>query len=379
MLIEQRSWSAETGWVVTRTSGNMASAQLVLFFGARAAIATSRTIETLRAWHPGARIVGCSTAGEICETHVSDGTVVATAICFEHTEVRVACEPLNSAGDSAGVGERIGRRLDAADLVHVVVLAEGLNVNGSELVTGLRRGLPEHVAVTGGLAGDGARFEQTDVFCDGELAGRAVAAIAFYGDRLEVGCGSKGGWDSFGPDRLVTRSKANVLYELDGSSALELYKKYLGAHAANLPLSGLFFPLSLRGETADQRVVRTILGVDEDAGSLVFAGDIPQGSYARLMRTNVDRVIDGAEDAATACTEPPGSAAPAFGLLISCVGRKLVLMQRIEEEVESVRNVLGDDAILSGFYSYGEIAPFASSTRCALHNQTMTITTFTER
>ena len=313
MLIEQRSWSAETGWVVTRTSGNMASAQLVLFFGARAAIATSRTIETLRAWHPGARIVGCSTAGEICETHVSDGTVVATAIFFEHTEVRVACEPLKSAGDSAGVGERIGRRLDAADLVHVVVLAEGLNVNGSELVTGLRRGLPAHVAVTGGLAGDGARFEQTDVYCDGELAGRAVAAIAFYGDRLEVGCGSKGGWDSFGPDRLVTRSKANVLYELDGSSALELYKKYLGAHAANLPLSGLFFPLSLRGETADQRVVRTILGVDEDAGSLVFAGDIPQGSYARLMRTNVDRVIDGAEDAATACTEPPGSAAPEIG------------------------------------------------------------------
>ncbi len=207
----------------------------------------------------------------------------------------------------------------------------------------------------------------------------AVAAVGFYGDRLRIGYGSLGGWDPFGPDRQVTRSVGNVLYELDGSSALELYKTYLGSHAANLPASGLLFPLSLRGEDGDQRVVRTILGTDEKAGSLIFAGDIPQGGYAQLMKANVDRLIDGAHGAATACYEAVGSRTPDLAILISCVGRKLVLNQRTEEEVESVRHVLGESTVISGFYSYGEIAPFMSSTKCELHNQTMTITTFSER
>ncbi|CAN5497569.1 FIST N-terminal domain-containing protein [soil metagenome] len=379
MLVEQKHWSETTGWVVSRTTGDMAPAQLVLFFGAHEAIAATGAVATLRAAYPHARIVGCSTAGEICETTVDDGTIVATAIHFEHTRVRATCHPLEGALESGAVGERIARDLAADDLVHVFVLAEGLHVNGSELVAGLRSGLPSSVAVTGGLAGDGGRFEQTKVYFDGDVDGGAVAAVGFYGDHLRVGYGSMGGWDTFGPDRLVTRSEANVLYELDGSSALELYKKYLGPHAATLPASGLLFPLSLRNESGDQRVVRTILGVDEEAGSLVFAGDIPQGGYARLMKANVDRLIDGAHGAATASNEPLGSESPSLGILISCVGRKLVLKQRTEEEVESVRQVLGTDAVLSGFYSYGEIAPFAASTKCELHNQTMTITTFSER
>ena len=203
--------------------------------------------------------------------------------------------------------------------------------------------------------------------------------VGFYGDRLRIGYGSLGGWDPFGPDRLVTRSEGNVLYELDGSSALDLYKTYLGSHAANLPASGLLFPLSLRGEDGEQRVVRTILGIDEQAGSLIFAGDVPQGGYAQLMKANVDRLIDGAHGAAAACYEAVGSKTPDLAILISCVGRKLVLNQRTEEEVESVRDVLGESTVLSGFYSYGEIAPFMSSTKCELHNQTMTITTFSER
>jgi hypothetical protein len=391
MIVEQKRWTEALGWRVSRTTGAMQEPQLVLFFGASEAIATPSVLEALRADYPTACIIGCSTAGEICETRVDDGSTVATAIHFERTRVRSACHPLDDARDSAAVGERIARDLPSDGLTHVFVLAEGLHVNGSELVTGLRNGLPAGVAVTGGLAADGARFKQTTVYCDGEsnrgaaaaIDGEskrgAVAAIGFYGDRVRVGYGSMGGWDSFGPDRLVTRAEANVLYELDGSSALELYKRYVGPHAATLPASGLLFPLSLRGETDEPRVVRTILGIDEDAGSLAFAGDIPQGGYARLMKANVDRLIDGAHDAATACYEPVGSAPPSLAILISCVGRKLVLKQRTEEEVESVRAVLGEETVLSGFYSYGEIAPFAASTKCELHNQTMTITTLTER
>jgi hypothetical protein len=362
-----------------RGEGAAITPQLILLFGARAALQESDALATLRTQYPGARLVGCSTAGEICGTDVSDDAIVAAVVQFEHTQIRVMHLPLTSMDESHRVGAELAGALRADDLVHVLVLSEGLQVNGSELLAGLRQQLPAHVLVTGGLAADGAQFEKTSVCIDGVCAGHAVAAIGLYGDRLQVGHGSLGGWDAFGPERVITRSTGNVLYELDGAPALELYKSYLGRHASDLPSSGLLFPLSVRGAANEKGVVRTILGIDEAAGSLTFAGDVPQGHLAQLMKANVDRLVDGAQGAASASLEALGSTPPELAILISCVGRKLVLKQRVEEEVESVRDVLGDDAVLVGFYSYGEIAPFSGSTACELHNQTMTITTLRER
>jgi hypothetical protein len=213
---------------------------------------------------------------------------------------------------------------------------------------------------------------------DETLKDNMIAALGFYGNRLRVGFGSLGGWDPFGPERLITRSQGNVLYELDRRSALDLYKLYLGEHAKGLPATGLLFPLSLRMKTGETGVVRTILSVDEEEQSMTFAGDVPEGAYARLMKANFDRLIDGAIGAAQASYQALGSTSPHLAVLISCIGRKLVLRQRIEEEVEGVRDVLGDRTILTGFYSYGEICPFSTGAKCELHNQTMTITTFLE-
>ncbi len=379
MRVEQQRWTKAAGWERTAAADPPLAAQLVLFFGARAALADDTTMAALHRAYPNAHALGCSTAGEICGTEVSDGRIVATAMEFASTEVRTAFRPLTDASASFAVGDALARDLAHPGLVHVFVLAEGLKVNGSELVDGLRRGLPTNVAVTGGLAGDGERFAHTVVSCDGSTREGAVAAVGFYGDRLQIGYGSMGGWDPFGPERLVTRSRGNELYELDGRSALELYKSYLGPHANELPASGLYFPLSLRGDAGTPRVVRTILGVDEAQGSLIFAGDVPQGAYVQLMKANVDRLIDGANGAAGACYAAVGELSPEVAILISCVGRKLVLKQRVEEEVESVRDVLGESTRLAGFYSYGEIAPFLAAAKCELHNQTMTITTFSER
>jgi hypothetical protein len=233
--------------------------------------------------------------------------------------------------------------------------------------------------VTGGLAGDGARFQQTLVLWDDEPQQGVIAALGLYGDRLKIGYGSLGGWDSFGSERLITRSKGNILYELDGKSALQLYKNYLGDHAQGLPATALLFPLSLRVQENSEPVVRTILSINEDEQSMTFAGDLPEGGYARFMKANFDRLIDGATDAAKTSYEAIGSTSPDLAILISCVGRKLVLKQRVEEEVESVRDVLGERTALTGFYSYGEISPFTPGARCELHNQTMTITTFSEK
>lgn len=378
LQVEQRHWSAGDGWRTVHGAAALADAQLVLLFGSNDAITDEARVAPLRAAYPHAHLVGCSTAGEICGTAVEDDTLVATAMRFEHTAIRVAVEPLPRASMSAEVGAKLAQALAGDGLRHVLVFAEGVHINGSNLVAGLRGALPAGVTVTGGLAGDGARFVRTTIRSNDTCLDGHVAAIGFYGDRFVVGHGSLGGWDPFGPERLITRSSGNILHELDGGSALALYKEYLGAHAAALPSSGLLFPLGLILPDGT-RLVRTILGVDEDAGSLTFAGDVPQGSQAQLMRANFDRLIDGAQGAADAAHSSVGRTAPALALLISCVGRKLVLNQRIEEEVEAVRDVLGDATALTGFYSYGEIAPFSGGLACELHNQTMTITTFDER
>ncbi len=379
MIIERRQWQAATGWNTPPARSGIFAPQLVIFFGAPEALSEAGVITRLHADYPGADVVGCSTAGEILGTEVADGSVVATAIHFEKSRVRVAHRELQDAGDSSQAGRALADDVAAGDLVHLIVLAEGIHVNGSELVAGLREHLPPTVAVTGGLAGDGDRFKSTTVYCNRTIGPRAVVAIGLYGEHLAIGYGSRGGWDTFGPDRLITRSRGNILYELDGRPALELYKRYLGPHAADLPASGLLFPLSLRGQTGQPRVVRTILGIDEDAGALIFAGDVPQGEYGQLMRANMDRLVDGAHDAGLASRQPGDATGESLALLVSCVGRKLVLSQRIEEELEAVQDALGSGATLCGFYSYGEIAPFGTSTKCELHNQTMTVTTLRER
>jgi len=388
MKTEQRKWTAAQGWNPAPPASIGESAQLVLVFGATGALKETGALDAIRNQYRGAEVVGCSTAGEICDTLVSDDSLVATAMNFEHTQLRVARIRLVDCTGSVHVGETLGRALPRSipgrngepeeKLAHVLTFVEGLKVNGSEFVQGLTAQLPEAVTVTGGMAGDGARFEQTLVLWNSAPESDAVVAIGLYGSRLKVGFGSLGGWDSFGPERLITRSKGNVLYELDGHSALSLYKKYLGDHAKDLPASGLFFPLSLRSKPGDTPVVRAILSIDEKEQSVTFAGDVPEGAYARLMKANFDRLIDGATGAARTSYQAIGSSSPDLALLISCVGRKLVLKQRIEEELEGVREVLGRRTALTGFYSYGEISPFTPGARCELHNQTMTITTLSE-
>ncbi|MGH6645514.1 FIST signal transduction protein [Aquabacterium sp.] len=351
----------------------------VLAFGSPEALQNVEALAQLRIWYPQAHIVGCSTAGEICGMSVQDNTLVATALHFAHTHLRMASAMVVDALDSHQTGATLAAELNTPGLAHVMVLSDGLHVNGTALANGLREHLPATVAVTGGLAGDGDRFQSTLVCVDNKVSEKCVAAIGFYGDRLKVGYGSMGGWDSFGPERLVTRSSGNVLFELDGQPALDLYKRYLGEHAQQLPASALLFPLALRGDSIDGSVVRTILAVDEAQGSMTFAGDMPQGTHARLMKANFDRLIEGAAGAARAGLQRLDSFEPELAILISCVGRKLVLKQRVEEEIESVREVLGPQATLAGFYSYGEICPHLNLTKCELHNQTMTVTTFSEQ
>lgn len=333
--------------------------------------------ERLQEQFPRVPLVGCSTAGSIDGHFLRETGSVVQFLHLDKGEMRARWVQLEPEG-SDEAGRALARQLDSPDLQHIIVLSDGLKVNGTALVQGLAAIVGQRVSITGGLAGDGDRFRKTWVYnSEGSAQSETICGIGLYKPVWEIGFGSMGGWTAFGLERLVTRSKGNVLYEIDGQPALDLYKSYLGDRSADLPASGLLFPLSIRTNADDRPVVRTILGIDETQRSLIFAGDIPQGSYAKLMNASVDRLLRGAGSAAQTAVEGMEES-PEWVLLVSCVGRKLVLKQLVEEEIEWVESVVQSGAI-SGFYAYGEIAPFEQGLACDLHNQTMTITTFRER
>lgn len=354
---------------------NLDSDQSVLFvFGAPSFFDNQKPFADLRKHYPNSIIFGCSSAGEIHESHIEDESLSVAVAKFEHTQVKTAYADVSDASQSFVAGEKIAAQLKSDDLKGVLLLSDGLNINGSELIKGVNS-VCHGVVMTGGLAGDGPNFKKTWVLQKDRPQTNVVAAIGLYGDRIQINHGSKGGWHIFGPKRLITKSEGNVLFELDGEPALDLYKKYLGEKAKDLPASALFFPLQIVSPNAqDKSIVRAILAVDEEKNSMTFAGDLPQGYYAQLMRADINHLINGAADAAEALQTDT----PSLAISISCVGRRLVLGEQAEEEVEAVLEHLAEGSAQVGFYSYGELSPRSTGEPCQLHNQTMTITTLSE-
>lgn len=355
------------------------SPDLLLIFAAPRYFEDERLVTELGHRFPDAVRIGCSTAGEVSERGVEDNTAVVTAIRFERVEIRSGSTDLANMSDSRAAGERLAAEIKMDGLRTVLVFGQGVNINGSALIEGMVEVLGDTVPITGGLAGDNGLFKKTWTLGRNGISDRAIVAVGLAGDGIEVGHGSFGGWQAFGPARKISRCADNVLYELDGEPALNVYRRYLGEYADQLPASGLLFPFAMLGD--DQNAVgliRTILGIDEETGSLTLAGEINEGSYLKLMHASTDALVDGAENAAMAAAKMCRRHDQTLAILISCVGRKLVMGDRTDEEIEAVASVLGPNAIRTGFYSYGEISPYDQTVSCKLHNQTMTVTTIAE-
>lgn len=328
---------------------------------------------------PNTEIIGCSTSGEIGES-VEDNSISVIAMKFDSTSIRCATVEITDMSASRGAGAELANALTGEGLKGVFVLSPGLNVNGSKFTLGLKDVFKSDVSISGGLAGDGLNFANTKTIYNNKIYNNCAVGVGFYGDNVDIRSDARGGWKPFGPLRRVTKVEDNILYELDGSSALALYKEYLGDKASDLPSSGLLYPFAIMDDNEAQDsvgLIRTILDIDEEKGSLVLAGDMEVGQQVCLMNASTDQLVEGAELAA----ENLGDVRADGGALIcvSCVGRKILMGDDTEEELDSIRDIVGEHLPIAGFYSYGEICHYERTSQAELHNQTMTITYITEK
>lgn len=370
-----RSFKIDQSSSLQFAPANLEANSLVFFFSNNHYETLNNHYNLLKNTYPKATILGCSAGFQIFEDEINSNETSVLALTFENSSFKVvqqSCVGQNS----FSVGQAIGKALNAKDLRGLFMLTDGLSLNGSQLIDGLQTILDKNIPITGGMAGDGAEFVKTYVVANSTPQSGIVAAVGFYGEALSLKTGSGGGWSEFGPKRLITKSEDNLLLELDGKPALELYEKYLGEEAEGLPSSGLLFPLKIIDpNTQKHDMVRTILSIDRTQKSMTFAGTMPQGWSAQLMRGSFENLIEASRAAALVAKQEGTSAV----IAVSCIGRKLLLGQKTVEEVIEVKQVLGAQTPLIGFYSYGEFSPHHHTGLSDLHNQTLTLLSFKEK
>jgi hypothetical protein len=365
-------------WRGDESSINPSKCQLVFAFGSSEQLLLPGNLDHLRNAYPNADLVTASTAGEIIHDGVYDNSIVATAIELEQSTLKSVKTHINEHVSSFEAGLFLKEQLQSDDLSGIFIISDGLMVEGSELVRGFNHENSKNIPITGGLAGDAARFQNTYTSLN-EAPGKGnIIAVGFYGANMHIGHGSLGGWDEFGYERKITRSDKNILFEVDEEKALDLYKRYLGSFAEQLPGSALMFPLSMRVPGADKYLIRTILATDDNESAMIFAGNMPQGSTVRMMRGDIQKLIRASATAAKDSVESLKNRKPQLTLMLSCVGRKIIMDKKVDEEVLAAEEMLDGDCAVAGFYTYGGLSPFGVGTPCELHNQTMTITTFSE-
>ncbi|MDI9340738.1 MAG: FIST N-terminal domain-containing protein [Sediminibacterium sp.] len=352
-------------------------ANLILIFGSRLNLLESDLyLEQLKESFPKAHIVSCSTSGNIMQDRLTENSITASAIEMEATSVKTYEYDIKGL-NAYILGAKIAASIQQENLNSLLVLLDAGEINGGYLMDGFNSVYEGKIPIFGGFAGDDVRFEKQVVGLNSLPSSNKIVLVAFYGSNLKVSHGSKGGWEVFGPERIVTKSEAQKVFELDGKKILSLYKEYLGDKAKDLPSSALLYPICIKDKTSNELVVRTIQALNEEEQSISFFSNVPKGSIIQLMRASFDKLIDGAGESANESLRD-GMANPDFALLISCVGRKLVLGPKTEDEIYETIKVLGSAPRIAGFYSYGELSPVVGDKSCKLHNQTMTITTFKE-
>ena len=365
-------------WRVIENMPENVNRNVVLVFGSRGELLNNKWFNQLSNKYPNSIILSASTAGEIFDNTILDNSITATALELEHTPVSGYVVNINDYSDGIEAGAALSKNIKRKDLSLLLLFCDGHYVNTDDVLKGIYKRIPDSVKIVGGLAGDGNEFQSTLVGLNGVPKEGNISILAFYGNHIKADTSLFSGWEPFGTVRTVTRSEGNKLFELDNRSALELYRNYLGKKATELPSSALLFPLSMRSKMGLPLSIRTILSIDEAEQSMTFAGDIPIGTRVRLMKFNPSKLIDSASSAAEAVVALNDTGLPQLSIIISCAGRRKALGPNTIEEIESVKGILGNKTITTGFYSYGQICARPGSSRSEVHNQSITLLTINE-
>jgi len=349
MKFQQEHLPAKAALSKLPSKSPLPEANWVLVFTSSARLKERGFTKTLQKRYPNAEIIGCSTSGEINAEGAHDDSVQITAMLWERSTLKFLAKPINTMAQSHALGAQIASELQQPDLKGVFLLSDGLNINGSELVEGVQEVL-SNIPITGGLAGDGTDFTQTLLLHNSQVNDRIVIAVGIYGEHAIVTSGEEGGWKPYGPPRKVTRSIKNVVYELDNKPALPLYKMYIGQHYANgLPASGLDFPFAIMAEDKSITVIRTVAAVNDNDNSMSFFGNVNEGSTIRFLRSDHDRLVNAASDAASqVLNKGINLNDKALAICVSCVGRKLVMKEQLSDEVFAVQRLLGVQTGITG-------------------------------
>lgn len=380
MEVVSTFFTQPTGWYEPLPDFDSAQT-LVLVFSEVDHRLYNAAIASLLAKYPNSVITGCSAVASIFNQHVMENALVVGIIRFQSTRLAFARAELNSKDDSWQAGQTLAQSLQAPDLKGVLLLTDGLNTQGTDLIRGMASRIdPHEVKIVGGLASDPLKFVSTWVLIDGVPATHMAVGVGFYGDNLVFASNTKDGFKPFGPERVITRAVDRILYEIDHRPALQLYKEYIGAeHVQRLPLSALNFPLSIWHKEKQHYAIRVPVAVDEASSSLHFIADIPDGCNAQLMYGSMDNLLDGVEDAAQTLRRDLPADTPILALAISCAVHKLVMGDDTSQELETVLDILPPGTRQVGFYTFGELAPTGQDGNCSHHNATMTLTVLYEK
>lgn len=342
-----------------------------------------KMLEGVRSVSKDAPLIGCSDSGEITTQGPVSGGVAVMALKSDQIKFVIG-KGKDVKADSRKAGysaaQNVLQRSKGKPSLFIM-LPDGLNGNGAEIVRGVQDVLGPKFPIMGGSAGDDFAFKKTYQYFDGEVLTDSVAGVGLSG-KFSFGVGVKHGWEPIGLPKKVTRSSGAVLETLDNEPALKIYEESFGKSAEELtkePIARMAYtyPLGMSVEGSDELLIRDVVIADKE-GRITCAAEIPQGTEIRLMLGGKEKAIQAAREAALNAFSQLKGAKPRAIFVFNCMARHKLLGPRIGDEIAAIQEVLGSDVPLIGFYTYGEQAPLAGNidpAKChsCFHNETMTL------
>jgi len=335
-----------------------------------------RVVDAVRGRYPGIEIAGATSAGEmssvigLAEDSVALALFASDVVQFTAGLGRnLAADPVRATRDA--VEHARAKSASPARLCIALPMVGGYE--SAAVFAGLRAALGPNVPVLGGGSApeDPAGplgVTQSRQIVGSEVTEDSIAILVFSGE-LDFSFGVETGWRGVGPRGVVTKVSELGVLEIDDRPAVEFYERYVGL--GQPPLAN---PLAVYEDASSPAFyLRTPTSSDPATGLVGFFGPVPEGVTVQITTAGTEQIFEGTRaSVASALASYPAGRTPDAALIYSCATRRFLLGTRAGHEVELVRDALGADVPVAGFYCLGEIAPgTADVDRTQFHNATL--------